>query len=264
MELPYAIITSASKGFGKAFASLLAKEGYQLVLVDDEAEQLLLFSETLKQQHAHLSITTVVKRMDRVEAARELFDEMRLRQINIDILINNAADAEQRFFVDSEWRKEESMILSHVLNTTQLTKLFLRDMIERKHGRVLQLTNLAGLYPSPYRAVAGAVNAYLVYLFEGLRLEIPDIDVSLTLFNTEVTDVNYMHIDSPEGLYRRQHASDADVVANAAYQAMLKGKRYEKIEVPFSLADQRREQPAEKRLSRILHDLLEDDNSIQL
>ena len=84
-----ALITGASSGMGREFAFLLAKEGYDLVVVARRLDRLNDLASEIAKLYP-VSILVIGKDLATQNAAEELFLEMEDKGISIDILINNA------------------------------------------------------------------------------------------------------------------------------------------------------------------------------
>lgn len=68
-----------------------------------------------------------------MNAARELNNKVKGKGIEVEFLVNDAGIAKEGFFYETIWEKEFHMIQ---LNVVSLTKLFLKDMLARKSGRI--------------------------------------------------------------------------------------------------------------------------------
>ena len=84
-----ALITGASSGIGLEMARLLAKRGYDLLLVSRNAERLADLAESLQSESgvaAHVCAIDLAK----AGSARDLFDFTKERGLEVELLINNA------------------------------------------------------------------------------------------------------------------------------------------------------------------------------
>jgi uncharacterized protein len=174
-----ALVTGAASGFGFEFSKLLASDGYELVLVDINETGLSETSRYLKENYK-VPVRSIVLDLAAANAASELYSKCRIE--NIEILINNAGYGLFGFFYNTNWESEERMIYLHVFTTTQLTKLFLRDMIEKGCGRIMTVSSIAAFQPGPLMAVYYATKAYILYFTEALANEVKGTGVSVTVF----------------------------------------------------------------------------------
>jgi short-subunit dehydrogenase len=141
-----ALITGAASGLGYEFCRLLADDGYDLMMVDRDAEKLEDAVANLRELSS-VSIQSYVKDLGKNQAAAELYEEM--GKPDLDVLINNAGFGLYGHFIRTDWEIEESMLQLHVLNLTHLCKLVLKGMIQRASGRIMNVASLAAFQPSP-------------------------------------------------------------------------------------------------------------------
>src|SRR5256886_9359648 len=98
----------------------------------------------------------------------------------VDIRVNNAGYPVFGLFTDTELRAEVDMLQVNVVALTALTKLFLRGMVERRSGRILNLASTAAFEPGPLMAVYYASKAYVLSFSEALANELRGTGVTVT------------------------------------------------------------------------------------
>src|ERR1044072_4925925 len=137
-----ALITGASSGIGADLARLFAADGYDLVLVARSQGELQELAKSV-------GVTTTVLPVDlaRPGAAKRVFDALVEKQINIDVLVNNAGLGTAGAFLDYDVAKDDDMIEVNIFALTELTKLLLPAMVERKRGRILNVASTAAFQP---------------------------------------------------------------------------------------------------------------------
>ena len=123
-----ALITGATSGIGRALAHLLAQERYELVLV---ARNKTLLAQTEKELKSKYStpVTTIVKDLAEDKTPRDIVQMLKKKKMKIDVLINNAGFGTYGFFPDISLDEEVLEMHVNMLAVTQLTKLFLPDML---------------------------------------------------------------------------------------------------------------------------------------
>ncbi len=160
MEKRVAMITGASIGIGRAVALKMAESGYDLVLLDINAENLAKLETELKKYSvdALFSVCDVSNENDvknAVEKANERFGK-------IDVLVNNAA-VWRMFepFTEIETKTWERFLSVNVMSVVYCTRAVLPKMIENGYGRIVNVASVAGVYGNanmtPYSATKGAV-----------------------------------------------------------------------------------------------------------
>ena len=77
-------------------------------------------------------------------------------------------------FHKTDWQKEEKMINLHVVNTTHLTKLFLKDMVKKNDGKIMNISSVAAFQPGPLMSLYYATKAYILHFTEAIANEVKD------------------------------------------------------------------------------------------
>jgi short-subunit dehydrogenase len=174
-----ALITGASTGLGADFAQILASRRFNLILVARNEERLTEIANSLTKKH---NITCHVIRSDLAESgsAQKLFDEVSSRKLSVDILINNAGYGLWGPFAESKFKEMAGMIQLNINTLTELTRLFLPNMVAQKSGHILNVASTAAFQPGPWMAVYYASKAYVLSFSEALAEEIKGTGVSVT------------------------------------------------------------------------------------
>lgn len=220
-----ALVTGAASGLGYEFATLLAKDGYALILVDVNDEN-LQESKTKLENDFKVDVTTLVQDLSKQESAQLLFDKV--KKFNISILVNNAGFGMFGSFHENDWERELSMLNLHVITTTHLTKLLLPQMIEQGHGRVLNVSSLAAFQPGPLMALYYATKAYVLSFSEAIANELKGTGVTVTAFCPGPTKTLFQQTvqESEESGKIGFNMGCPKKVTQYGYSAMQKGKTY--------------------------------------
>lgn len=160
-----ALITGASSGMGKDMAKILSSYGYDLILVARRKELLEQLKKELPTQ-----VTIYCYDLTKEESCFELYEKV--KEENIDILINNAGFGLVGEFVDTDLNTELSMIDLNIQALHILTKLFLKDFVEKDHGYILNVASSAAFQPGPLMATYYGTKAYVLRLTEALYEEL--------------------------------------------------------------------------------------------
>jgi short-subunit dehydrogenase len=108
---------------------------------------------------------------------------------------------------------------------THLTKLFLRPMIERRSGKILNVASTAGFQPGPLMAVYYATKAYVISFSEALANELQGTGVSVTCLCPGPTDTGFQgRAGTEDSLLKRLRPMTAKAVARDGYRGLMKGK----------------------------------------
>ena len=95
------------------------------------------------------------------DAAVGIFDELQREQIHVGILVNNAGFGFQNAFFDLDWRKQSDLVQVNITALAQLTHLFVKPMLARHEGRILNVASTAAFMPGPFMAMYYASKAFV-------------------------------------------------------------------------------------------------------
>src|SRR4051812_37569739 len=126
----YALVTGGSSGIGYELAKLLARDGYNLIIVARDSNELIATSQDIKLEH-DVQVVTISKDLFDPDNAFSLYEEIQRRDFQVEVLINNAGQGQYGLFVDTDITKELDIINLNICSLVILTKLFLKDMIAR-------------------------------------------------------------------------------------------------------------------------------------
>ncbi|MDQ0416150.1 short-subunit dehydrogenase [Croceifilum oryzae] len=170
------LITYATSGIGYELGRLFAMNGYDLILVDADSSDLKkTSSEWMKKYKVH--IETFSQNLSNPDAAEHIYEWTMERQIPIHFMINYADFQLSGSFLETELAQELEMIQVHIATFTAITKLFIKQMAERRKGRILQVASTAAFQPRPKLAVFHATNAFILAFGQALDNEMKDYGV---------------------------------------------------------------------------------------
>lgn len=214
-----ALITGASSGIGRDMAREMAGLGYDLALVARNQEGLEKLKEELEQIYPSVKIGIIILDLSIEENCYKLYKKVK----NVDILINNAGFGLFGKFENTDLEKEVKMINTNVTAYHILMKLYLKDMIEKDSGHILNTASIAGFMPGPLMATYYATKNYIVSLTRAVNkeLEKQNSHVKISLLCPGPVDTNFNNIANVKfkipGLTSQK-------VAHLAIKNMLKGK----------------------------------------
>ena len=198
-----ALVTGASSGLGKDFATALAESGVNLVLCARREDRLRELANALMDAHC-IEATVIPIDLAVTDAAQTLFDEVGKRGITVDVLINNAGFGNFGAFVEIPWEDEYALFHVNAIAPLQLTKLFVRGMIERGEGWVLQVASIGAYQPSPTYVTYAASKSLILSFAEALSYELRDTNVKVRALSPGVTDTEFFNVAGQEmTLYHR-------------------------------------------------------------
>lgn len=218
-----AVITGAASGLGYELMLLLAKDEYNLVLIDIDEEKLKTIQSEL-QNGINSNVRIIPVDLSKNNSAETVFNT--IKSIKIDVLVNCAGFGIYGSFVDTNWEKESAMLNLHIITITHLTKLVLQGMIERGHGKILNVSSLAAFQPGPMMALYYASKSYLLSFSEAIANELKNTGISVTVLCPGPTRTCFQEVVSSSSSENKISFNMAcpKAVAAYGYKAMLKGK----------------------------------------
>jgi uncharacterized protein len=174
-----ALITGASSGMGYEYAQQLAKMHYDLVLISNEEDKLKALALELQQKY-NIKTWAFYTDLAQTAAANNVYEFCQNKNLEIDILINNAG----MFFFGEVVKTQPELVLKktllHVVTPSVLCTLFGRDMKLRRRGYILNMSSISAYMPYPGIALYASTKAYLKSFSRALRSEMLDYNVSVT------------------------------------------------------------------------------------
>lgn len=218
-----ALITGASSGIGLDLAHLFAADGHDVILVARSEGKLRELAAQLEQQHK-ITARVIPADLERPEAPRELFEAVHSQ---VDFLVNNAGFGVTGKFAETDLERELALIQVNIAALTHLTKLFLRPMVERGRGRILNVASTAAFQPGPLMAVYYASKAYVLSFSEAIAEELSGTGVTVTALCPGPTATGFADAASMTNsrLFTVMKPMTSRQVARIGYGAMHRGKR---------------------------------------
>jgi short-subunit dehydrogenase len=224
MSRPIALVTGASAGIGRTFASTLARQGHDVVLVARDTARLDALAKELDGMHstesevigADLSVGADVARVE-----TRLLDESR----PIDLLVNNAGFGTVGRFDQLPIAREIQEVGLNVVAVTRLTHAALGGMVARGRGGVINVSSIAAYQPTPLNATYGATKAFVSSFSQALHEELTGTGVKCMVLCPGFTRTEFQEragIDSsdiPDFLWQ-----SPDVVVEHALADFAKGR----------------------------------------
>jgi 2-hydroxycyclohexanecarboxyl-CoA dehydrogenase len=162
---PLALVTGGAGGIGRAIATTLIADGHRVVVADLNGDAARGVAEGLGCLAAELDVT------DRgsVDAA---IDGVEQEQGSIDVLVNNAGWDEFRPFLDTEEPFWDRVIEINFKGCLRLCRRVVPGMVERQHGRVINIASDAARVGSSLEAVYSGAKGGVVAFTKTLAREV--------------------------------------------------------------------------------------------
>ncbi|AEH01619.1 SDR family oxidoreductase [Lacinutrix sp. 5H-3-7-4] len=218
-----AIVTGAASGIGLEFTHLLAKDNYNLVLVDVDYTKLNAVKIKIEKEY-NINTQIIVSDLSKVDSAKHVYSQINSK--TIDVLINNAGFGVFGSFSNTSWSKEANMLHLHVITVTQLTKLVLQNMEAQNSGKILNVSSLAAFMPGPMMALYYASKSYLLSFSEAIANELKHTGITVTALCPGQTNTGFQDVVSSASTENKINFNIAcpNAVAVYGYKAMHKGR----------------------------------------
>jgi len=222
-----ALITGASGGIGKAFAEILAGENYDLVLVARNIDELnrIAGMEMTKNQTKVIPLALDLSKIDAVDA---LVAELAERDIQPDIIINNAGVGLVGEAAELSAEKQLQMIDLNIRSLTAITLNFLPAMKQRNAGGIINVSSVAAFLPGPYMSVYYASKAYVQSFSDSLAEELKASKVQVMTLCPGPVDTGFQSaagLDTERWAFKMMAPKSAHEVAQAGWAGFKAGNK---------------------------------------
>jgi short-subunit dehydrogenase len=171
-----ALITGATAGIGAQYARLLAREGFDLILVARDKNRLSTTAKTLSKEFGikvDLLPADLTKPVQLEKVRNRLGDVKK----PVDVLINNAGFGINKSFLESEIKAEQELLDVLVTAPMRLTHAVLPVMLQRNSGIVVNVSSVASWIAG---GTYSAAKSYLTVLTESLHTELRSTKVKIS------------------------------------------------------------------------------------
>ncbi|WP_172889781.1 SDR family oxidoreductase [Bradyrhizobium sp. ORS 285] len=167
---PAVLVTGSSTGIGAVYADRFARRGHDLVLVARNSARLGALAERLRSETGVYVDVVPADLTDPQDLARI---EQRLREdARIGVLVNNAGTAIQGGFLRQHGEDLSKLIALNVTAVTRLANAVALRLAEAGEGAIINLASVVGLAPEMSATVYGATKAFVLFLSQGLSIEL--------------------------------------------------------------------------------------------
>jgi uncharacterized protein len=222
----WALVTGASAGIGTALAEELARGGTNLVLTARRRERL---EELAQKLTAARKIQTRIFAADLTEtgAPERIFQFTKEQKIKVELLINNAGFGAYGEFQTIETRRLTEMVQVNCAAVVHLTRLYLPEMVTRRHGDVLIVASTASFQSVPYLSTYAATKAFDLLFAEGLAEEMKPHGVRVCALCPGSTESEFAEVAGQSHIAAtRANRETAEKVARTGLRALAAGKSY--------------------------------------
>jgi uncharacterized protein len=219
------LITGASSGIGLHFSHKFAGSGHDVILVARSEEKLRTLSKEIESKYG-VNSYVIPSDLSKPGASEALYEEVKAKGIQVDILINNAGFGLFGEFEQTVLSKELDMIQVNITALTELSKYFGKEMVNQKRGQILNVASTAAFQPGPLMAVYYATKAYVLSFSEALANEWGPHGVKVTALCPGATKTGFSDAADLQSskLFQSGVMSVEEVVEEGYNQMMTKNK----------------------------------------
>ena len=233
------LITGASSGIGLAMAKDFANRGANLILTARSEDKLMQLAEDLSDKNIKTHV--FIEDISLPNSAQKLFNQVNEAGLKVDVLVNNAGYGRWGNFDECPIEDYENMVHLNVTSLTELSYLFVDQMVKRGSGGIINVASTAAFFPIPYSAVYAATKAYVLSLSEALNFEYSKKGVHVMAVCPGATESKFINVATENSERLKQRLINVDRTKNKlttskiqtaedcskeALDAYLKGKIY--------------------------------------
>lgn len=220
----YVLVTGATSGIGYELAKQFAKNGYDLVMVARNHDELKAKADEFKS--FGINVITIAKNLFIEEDAYSLYSELKLNGISPSILVNDAGQGVYGKFQDTDLHREVDIVNLNIVSVLILTKMFVKDRLPKGSGKILNLASIASKAPGPWHSVYHGTKAFILSWSEAIREELKDTGITVTALLPGPTDTDFFNkADMKESkiLEDKDNLSSPEEVAIDGFNALMNG-----------------------------------------
>lgn len=220
----FALITGATSGIGYELAKQFAKNGYDLVIVARDHEELKKKADEFK--NFGVNVISISKNLFLEEEAYSLYSELKMNGISPEILVNDAGQGVYGKFQDTDIHREVDIIQLNIISVIILTKLFLKDRLPKGSGKILNLASVASKAPGPWHSVYHGTKAFVLSWSEAIREELKESGITVTALLPGPTDTDFFNkadMNRSKILEDRDNLASPEEVAIDGFNALMNG-----------------------------------------
>ncbi|MCC0651381.1 SDR family oxidoreductase [Clostridioides sp. ES-S-0001-03] len=183
------VITGGGQGLGAGFALDFAIEGATVVLIGRTKSKLDNVAERIIKSggKAFVSVCDVSK----PEEVEVCFSEVIDKFERVDVLINNVALHKSAPVVDTTIEDWDVQIKTNLSGTFYCTKAVLRTMIDKKYGKIINISSTAAKHFFPGFGAYAASKGGMVSFTQTLSEEVKEYGINVNAIYLGMTNTEY-------------------------------------------------------------------------
>jgi uncharacterized protein len=220
------LVTGASSGIGEALARELAGRGRGVTLTARRRDRLTKLASELTERYG-VRAEVVACDLSSAAARRRMVKTIADRGLEVEVLVNNAGFGSAGRFQELDGENEVRMVRTNVEAVVDLCGTYVRQMVARRRGAILNVASVAAYQPVPRQSTYAATKAFVLSFTEGLHADLKGTGVTATALCPGPTRTEFGDAAGiSEELMRIPGLSySAEEMAAAGVQAMERGRR---------------------------------------
>ena len=225
MANTWALITGATSGIGLELAHCHAQTKGNLILVARRGDVLDTLKQSIVSQYG-VEVYTIVQDLSEADAAEQIWNKTTSMGLHVDLLINNAGFGDFGLFHSMPADRLQQMIQLNIVALTQLCRLYLPKMIDKRAGGILNVASTAAFQPGPGMTVYFATKAYVLSFSEGLYEEVKKHGIKVSALCPGPTSTAFFSSANMDGsrLTTLMPMPSAKEVAQYGYRSLTNNK----------------------------------------
>ena len=217
-----ALITGASSGIGRDMARILNNLNYDIIITARNEESLKELKKELNEKNNN-KVDIYLADLSKEEECLKLYNEVKEKYQNIDLLINNAGFGLCGKMINTDLETEMKMIDTNIKAMHILTKMFLKDMVQRDSGRILNVASVAAFMAGPLMATYYASKNYVLRFSQAIKEELKKdkSNVKISVLCPGPVNTNFNKVANVKFALK---GLSSEYVAKYAINKTLKGK----------------------------------------
>ena len=224
----FALITGASSGIGLEICHSLATKGFNIILTSRSRNKLKAISDEISSNYGVSTDYFVCDLVDN-NGPKKIYEYCQSKKYIINILVNNAGYALPNAFEKNTVEDEENCIRVLGTSVVSLTKLFIRDMIKRKDGKIMIVSSVAAFAPpAAIQVMYGPVKTFMNRFSEALNINYNTLGITSTALCPGYTVTNFhtaSGVQDEMDSVPRFLKKSASRIAEEGVKGMLNGKK---------------------------------------
>lgn len=190
--MPYALVTGAAKGIGKAIAAELATRGYALLLADIDAHALQTTAAAIRQTHT-VKVAALQIDLSEPDAASQLKVWTAEHHRELSLVVNNAGFGLNGRFEELSLHEQLNIVDVNIRAQVAISHAFIPILRGFRRAYLLNVGSTTAFQTVPYLNIYAASKAFVLSFTRGLRYELRSSPVSVSCLIPGSTDTDFVN-----------------------------------------------------------------------